>query len=69
MTLHIGIVGCSAEGAALCYRTVCLEGADHLGLHGHPEVSLHSHGLADYVACLEASDLLGVADLRLSSAR
>ncbi len=25
--LHIGIVGCSAEGAALCYRTICTEGA------------------------------------------
>ena len=25
--LHIGIVACSAEGAALCYRTVCGEGA------------------------------------------
>jgi molybdenum-dependent DNA-binding transcriptional regulator ModE len=24
---HIGIVGCSAEGAALCYRTICQEGA------------------------------------------
>jgi hypothetical protein len=22
MTHHIGIVGCSAEGAALCYRTI-----------------------------------------------
>jgi aspartate racemase len=24
---HIGIVACSAEGAALCYRTICVEGA------------------------------------------
>jgi aspartate racemase len=31
MTQHIGIVGCSAEGAALCYRTVCLEGAQLMG--------------------------------------
>ncbi len=22
---HIGIVACSAEGAALCYRTICME--------------------------------------------
>ena len=27
MTQHIGIVACSAEGAALCYRTICVEGA------------------------------------------
>lgn len=25
VTQHIGIVACSAEGAALCYRTICLE--------------------------------------------
>ena len=27
MPKHIGIVAVSAEGAALCYRTVCVEGA------------------------------------------
>lgn len=25
MTKHVGIIGVSAEGAALCYRTVCVE--------------------------------------------
>lgn len=68
MTQHIGIVGCSAEGAALCYRTICQEGAQWLGPHGHPEVSLHTPSLASYVDCLERGDLLGVADLMLSSA-
>ena len=38
MTQHIGIVGCSAEGAALCYQTICVEGAQLLGPHAHPEV-------------------------------
>jgi aspartate racemase len=37
MPRHIGIVGCSAEGAALCYRTICVEGATLLGVHAHPE--------------------------------
>jgi len=69
MPQHIGIVGCSAEGAALCYRTICTEGALLFGEHGHPEVSMHTHPLADYVACLERSDLQGVAELMLSSAR
>lgn len=69
MTQHIGIVGCSAEGAALCYRTICVEGAERLGAaHAHPEVSLHTHSLADYVACLDRGDLAGVAKLMLSSA-
>jgi aspartate racemase len=66
--LHIGIVACSAEGAALCYRTICLEGADLLGPHGHPEVSMHGHNFADYVSCIDASDWVGVAALMLSSA-
>jgi aspartate racemase len=65
---HIGIVACSAEGAALCYRTVCAEGAALLGPHAHPEVSLHGHSLAAYVACLERGDWPGVGDLMLASA-
>ena len=65
---HIGIVACSAEGAALCYRTICAEGAVLLGPHAHPEISLHSASLADYVACLDAGDLDGVARLMLASA-
>lgn len=66
--LHIGIVACSAEGAALCYRTICAEGAALLGAHAHPEISLHSASLSRYVDCLNASDLDGVANLMLASA-
>jgi aspartate racemase len=69
MAQHIGIVGCSAEGAALCYRTICTEAPSLLGEHAHPEVSLHTHSLADYVACLDRGDLQGVGALMLSSAR
>ena len=69
MPLHIGVVGCSAEGAALCYRTLCVEGASYLGAaHAHPEVSMHTHSLAAYVDCLDRGDLDGVARLMLSSA-
>ena len=68
MTLHIGIVGCSAEGAALCYRTICLEGAELLGPHGHPEVSMHTYSLADYALCLDQGDWAGVGELMLGSA-
>ncbi len=69
MTHHIGIVGCSAEGAALCYRTICAEGAELMGAHAHPEVSMHTPPLAAYVACLERGDMAGVADLMLASAQ
>ena len=66
--LHIGIVACSTEGAALCYRTISLEGAQILGPHDHPEVSLHSHSLAKYMTCVRANDWAGVAELMLCSA-
>ena len=68
MAEHIGIVACSAEGASLCYRTICVEGERLLGPRGHPEVSLHGHSLADYVVCLERDDWPGVGELMLSSA-
>ena len=65
---HIGIVGCSAEGAALCYRTVCVEGEQMMGRHAHPEVSMHTHPLAEYMNCIYRNDWQGVAELMLSSA-
>jgi len=66
--LHIGIVACSTEGAALCYRTISLEGSERLGRHDHPEVSLHSFSLARYMKCIAAGDWAGVAELMLASA-
>jgi aspartate racemase len=68
MAQHIGIVACSAEGAALCYRTVALLGSEVLGRHNHPEVSMHTHPLARYMECINASDWAGVAELMLCSA-
>jgi aspartate racemase len=69
MPAHIGIVACSTEGAALCYRTVSLYGSERLGPYAHPEVSLHTHCLAEYMKAIERDDWQGVADLMLSSAR
>ncbi|HEV2717562.1 MAG TPA: amino acid racemase [Terriglobales bacterium] len=68
MAQHIGIVACSAEGAALCYRTVALAGSEMLGRHNHPEVSMHTHPLARYMDCIDASDWAGVAELMVCSA-
>lgn len=67
--LHIGIVACSAEGAALCYRTLCAEGPALLGPHAHPEITMHTPSLAAYVRCLEAGHLNGVGALMLASAQ
>jgi len=66
---HIGIVACSAEGAALCYRTICNAGRALLGEHAHPEITMHTHPLAQYMARIRAGDWRGVADLMLSSGR
>lgn len=68
MPQHIGIVACSAEGAALCYRTICVEGAQLLGSRAHPEVTMHTRSLADYMQCIYRGDWQGVGELILSSA-
>ena len=65
--LHIGIVAVSAEGAALCYRTICVEGADVVGAYNHPEVSMHGHSFLRYKNYIDAKDWAGVAELMLSS--
>lgn len=67
MPKHIGIVACSYEGAALCYQTICNEGAKYLGEHAHPEVSLHNHPLSEYMKFIVPGDWEGVAGLMLSS--
>jgi aspartate racemase len=68
MSRHIGILGCSAEGAALCYRTVCLEAEDLMGRHAHPEVTLHTICLADYMKPIEGGGgWPAVAELMLRS--
>lgn len=68
MPRHIGIVACSAEGAALCYRTICSEGAQLLGPHAHPEVSMHTSSLAEYMKLIYRDDWQGVGELMLASA-
>jgi aspartate racemase len=68
MSKHIGIVACSAEGAALCYRTICDEAQPLMGRHMHPEISMHNHCLGEYMAHIHRDDWQGVAELMLSSA-
>lgn len=68
MTKHIGIVGCSAEGAALCYRTICAESEARMGEHMHPEVSMHTFPLGDYTPLFPTEDWDGVGALMARSA-
>ena len=65
---HIGIVACSAEGAALCYRTICNEAQASMGEHMHPEVSMHTIPLGEYMEHVKAGDWEKVGTLMLRSA-
>lgn len=65
---HIGIVAVSTEGAALCYRTICLEGAALLGPHAHPEISLHNFPLSEYQRLIDLDDWAAVGEMLLESA-
>jgi len=69
MAKHVGIVACSAEGAALCYRTLCSEAPAFMGEHMHPEVSMHTHPLGEYMVHIRSGTWPKVAMLMLSSAK
>jgi len=66
-TKHIGIVACSAEGAALCYRTICKEAAEYMGEHNHPEITMHTHPLSQYMVYIRKKEWEDVSRLMLSS--
>jgi aspartate racemase len=69
MTQHIGIVAGSAEGAALCYRTICLEAPPIMGEHNHPEITMNSIPMAELMEPIRANDWETVAGILASSAR
>lgn len=67
MAKHVGIVACSAEGAALCYRTICTESPLEMGEYAHPEVTMHTHPLSEYMKYIWVGNWEKVAQLMLSS--
>jgi len=68
MTKHIGIVAGSSEGAALCYRTICLEAPAVMGEHNHPEITMNSVPMAEHMRHILANDWHASAELLLASA-
>lgn len=66
---HIGIVACSAEGAALCYRTIAQAAGRVMGEYNHPKVTLHSIPMAAWMPALNHGDYDAVGELMLESAR
>jgi aspartate racemase len=69
VTQHIGIVAGSAEGAALCYRTICLEAPAVMGEHNHPEITMNSVPMAEHMRHIRAGDWKAVAEGLAASAR
>jgi len=68
MAKHIGIVACSAEGAALCYRTICAEAGTAMGEHCHPEITMHTYPLSEYMVHIRAGNWEKVGGLMARSA-
>jgi aspartate racemase len=66
---HIGIVACSAEGAALCYQTICREALTVVGKYDHPRITMDSIPMARWMPAFDAGDSAGVARVMLESAR
>jgi aspartate racemase len=66
---HIGIVACSAEGAALCYQTICRDAPRYVGKNDHPRITMDSIPMAAWMPAFDAGDYRGVARFMLDSAR
>ena len=69
VTKHIGIVAGSAEGAALCYRTICEEAPALMGEHNHPEITMNSVPLAEHMRYIRANEWEVLAGVLAASAR
>lgn len=54
---HTGIAAYSIEGAALCLRSFCQQGARELGPQEHPDVSLHAIAVARTMSAWETNEL------------
>jgi aspartate racemase len=68
MTKHIGIVSVNYEGTSLCYRAICIEAAKLMGEYQHPQITIHSFPLAEYMHFVSRLDWEGVAGLLIDSA-
>jgi aspartate racemase len=66
---HIGIVACSAEGAALCYQTICRDALQLVGKNDHPRITMDSIPLARWMPAFDAGDYPALARVMLESAQ
>lgn len=59
---HVGILAHSAEGAALCFQTVCREGFRELGPHEHPDVTLDCVAMGRSMPAWDAGDYASIRE-------
>jgi amino-acid racemase len=57
---HVGILATTPEGAALCFRVFCQQGAGELAPHDHPDVTLDCIALARSLPAWERADYQSV---------
>jgi aspartate racemase len=62
---HIGIVACSVEGAALCFREISAYSLNLMGEHMHPQVTLSCIAMGEWMPAFERGDYEGIAEFML----
>src|SRR5450755_852104 len=62
---HLGIVACSAEGAALCLREIATYSLTLMGAHLHPQVTLSCIAMGEWMPAFDRGDYEGVAEFML----
>jgi aspartate racemase len=62
---HIGIVACSVEGAALCFREIAAYSLKLMGEHLHPQVTLSCIAMGEWLPAFDRGDYAGVAEFML----
>jgi len=65
---HIGILACSFEGAALCYRTIGLDAEPLMGTYDHPHITIDNVPMAAMLPYFERRDYDGLGSLMAESA-
>lgn len=64
----IGILACSVEGAALCYRTIALEAERSMGPYNHPRIVIDNIPMAEMLPYFDREDYAGLGALMAQSA-
>jgi len=62
---HIGIVACSVEGAALCFREIATYSPQFMGEHLHPQVTLSCIAMGEWMPAFDRADYKRVAEFML----